>query len=167
MSKRSQASSSCFPRPHSTPTSIFTCDSLRFNHSSPDIPSVPQYSLLQYTWYTCIVYLYTTWSHSHGQNTIRKALQATTQGWNKHCSNPSNPPGCWPASPQERGSTSKLFRVASPRAYISLVLRLPDRWSKVVFQPKHDASPGPGSHTVTEGRIILQPPRNDHSRHPP
>ena len=42
-----------------------------------------------------------------------------------------------------------------------------DRWSKVVFQPKHDASPGPGSQSVTEGKIILRPPQHDHSRQPP
>ena len=42
-----------------------------------------------------------------------------------------------------------------------------DRWSKVVFQPKHDASPGPGSQSVTECKIILRPPQHDRSRLPP
>ena len=55
-----------------------------------------------------------------------------------------------------------------PSSFIgSTRLRLLDRWSKVVFRLKHDASPGPGSQSVTEGKIILRPPPNDHSRHPP
>ena len=45
-----------------------------------------------------------------------------------------------------------------PSSFIgSTRLRLLDRWSKVIFQPKHDASPGPGSQSVTEGKIILRP----------
>ena len=55
-----------------------------------------------------------------------------------------------------------------PSSFIgSTRLRLLDRWSKVIFRPKHDASPGPGSQSVTGGKIILRPPQNDHSRHPP
>ena len=45
-----------------------------------------------------------------------------------------------------------------PSSFIgSTRLRLLDRWSKVIFRPKHDASPGPGSQSVTEGKIILRP----------